>query len=89
MSVFTECIGCLEQEVTLATLLRLTVLVDSDGSHYLNLKFNEKEQCDDYDPVPNCESPLSVENILKRLIVEDDCGYCAWNIVANICDACS
>lgn len=89
MSTFTECLGCLEGDVTLVTLLRLTILKDSDGSYYLNTKFNEKEQCDDYEPAVECGSDVTVEELLKRLIVEDDCGNCAWNFIANICDACS
>ena len=71
------------------TMLKLTIVVDADGSHYLNTKFNEKEQCDDYTPAALCTTPQSLEDLLKLLIVEDDCGNCAWNFIANICDACS
>lgn len=88
MSLFTECIGCLEGDVTLETLLRLIIVKDSDGSYYLNTKFNEKEQCDDYEPAVDCGSHATVEELLKAVLVEDDCGMCALNFIANICDAC-
>lgn len=88
MSTFTECIGCLDQPITLETLFRLTVVKDSDDSYYLNLKFNEKEQCEDYEPAAGCASDTTVEELLRRLVVEDDCGNCAWNILANICNVC-
>lgn len=88
MSVFTECIGCLE-EVDLLTMLKLTIVVDSDGSYYLNTIFAEKEQCDDYSPAASCASFETAEELLQRLISEDDCGNCAWKFIANICNACS
>ncbi len=88
MSTFTDCIGCLE-EVDLLTILKLIIVVDGDGSYYLNTKFNEKEQCDDYSPAASCASFDSVEELIKRLIVEDDCGNCALNFIANVCDVCS
>lgn len=89
MSTFTECIGCLEQPITWETILRLIIVKDSDDSYYLNLKFNEKEQCDDYDPAASCESMDTAKELVTRLLVEDDCGFCSLNILANICDACS
>ena len=88
MSTFTECIGCLEQDISWETILRLIIVKDSDNSYYLNTKFNEKEQCDDYEPAVSCESHETALELVKRLIVEDDCGNCALNFIANICDAC-
>lgn len=89
MSLFDECVACLDQPITLEQLFRLTVVKDSDDSYYLNIKFNEKEQCDDYTPAAECASMTTLPELLRRLVVEDDCGNCAWNIIANICDACS
>lgn len=88
MSTFNECVGCLEQPLDFVTLLRLIIVKDSDGSYYLNTKFNEKEQCDDYVPAASCASTETVEELFARLIVEDDCGNCALNFIANICDVC-
>lgn len=61
---------------------------DSDNTIYLNLKFNEKEQCDDYEAAFECLQDVTAEEIAKLLIVEDDCGKCSINILANICDVC-
>ena len=88
MSTFNECIGCLEGPVSWELLLRLIIVKDSDGSYYLNTKFNEKEQCDDYEPAASCDSHTTALELATQLIVEDDCGNCALNFIANICDAC-
>lgn len=88
MSVFTQCIDCLEGPLRWEDLLRMVIFVDSDGSHYLNLKFSEKEQCDDYEPAVDCASPQTAIELFSQTIVEDDCGNCAINFIANICDAC-
>ena len=61
---------------------------DDDGTIYLNLKFNEKEQCDDYESAFECLQDVTLEGIAKLLLVEDDCGVCSINILANICDVC-
>ena len=65
MSVFNSCIGCLE-DVDLLTMLKLTIVVDSDGSYYLNTKFNEKEQCDDYDPAALEDYPESFWTVSRQ-----------------------
>ena len=87
MSVFTLCIPC-QTPITIPEALKLVMRQDSDGSIYLNIKFNEKEQCDDYEAAFDCLQDTPVEDMLKNLIVEDDCGKCAINILANICDVC-
>ena len=61
---------------------------DSDNSVYLNIKFNEKEQCDDYSSAFDCLQDIPLEDVLSTLIVEDDCGKCSINIIANVCDVC-
>lgn len=87
MSTFTLCIGCLTP-ITIPEALKMVIRQDSDGSVYINLKFNEKEQCDDYETAFECLQDATIEEVLKLLIVEDDCGKCSLNILANICDVC-
>ena len=53
------------------------------------MKFNEKEQCDDYEPAVECGANQSAVELFAQTIVEDDCGNCAINFIANICDECS
>lgn len=87
MSIFTLCIPC-ASPITVPEALKMVMRQDDDGSIYLNVKFNEKEQCDDYESAFDCMQDLPVEDMLRNIIVEDDCGKCAINILANICDVC-
>lgn len=87
MSIFTACIPC-NVPVTIPEMWGKVLWQDSDNTIYLNIKFNEKEQCDDYENVIECAANMPLEDMLARLIVEDDCGNCAINIIANICDVC-
>ena len=86
MSTFTLCIPC-NTPVTIPEMLSMVMRQDADNTLYINLKFNEKEQCEDYSEF-GCIEELTAEEILKLLIVEDDCGKCSLNILANICDVC-
>ena len=87
MSTFTLCIDCLTP-VTVPEALKQVMRQDSDNTVYLNIKFNEKEQCDDYEPAIGCLHDVTLEELLKLIIVEDDCGKCSINILANVCDVC-
>ena len=87
MSIQTLCIGC-HTPITVPEALKQVMRQDDDGSVYLNIKFNEKEQCDDYEAGIDCLIDVSLEEMLKLIIVEDDCGKCAISILANICDVC-
>ena len=88
MSTFTECIGCLQHPLKWETLMSMLIQVDADGSHYLNLNFNECLDCEDYSPAVDCVSPQSLIEMFALLIVEDECGNCALNFKSNICEAC-
>ena len=87
MSTFTLCIDCLTP-ISIPEGLKAVMRQDDDNSVYINIKFNEKEQCADYSAAFDCLEDVTVEEILKLLIVEDDCGKCSINILANICDVC-
>lgn len=87
MSVFTLCIDC-NTPITIPEALKMVMRQDSDNTVYLNIKFNEKEQCDDYEMAFSCLEDMTIEEMLKTIIVEDDCGKCAINILANVCDVC-
>lgn len=88
MSTFTECVGCLQHPLKWETLMAMLIQVDADGSHYLNLNFNECLDCEDYSPAVDCVSPQSLIEMFALLIVEDECGNCALNFKSNICEAC-
>ena len=88
MSVFVKIFDCPLDVVKIPDVLRAVMRVDEDGSVYINVKFNEKEQCDDYELAWDCNATLPLEEMIKTLIVEDDCGKPALNILANICDVC-
>jgi len=88
MSTFTECVGCLQHPLKWETLMAMLIQVDADGSHYLNLNFNECLDCEDYSPAVDCVSPQSLIEMFALLIVEDECGNCSLNFKSNICEAC-
>lgn len=88
MSVFVKIFDCPNFPLKIPDILKAVMRVDSDGSVYINVKFNEKEQCDDYELAYDCNASLPLVEMLKQLIVEDDCGVPAINIIANICDVC-
>ena len=87
MSVFVKCFDCLTR-VDIPTALKSVMRQDDDGSIYINIKFNEKEQCDDYSLAYGCLGTTTMEDMIQSLIVEDDCGNCSINVIANICDEC-
>ena len=88
MSTFVKVFDCPNMPVKIPDILKSVVRIDSDGSVYINFKFNEKEQCDDYELAFECMQDIPLEEMLKTVIVEDDCGKPAINIIANICDVC-
>ena len=88
MSVFLKVFDCPLDVLKIPDVLRAVMRVDADGSVYINVKFNEKEQCDDYELAFDCNAQLPLEEMVKTLIVYDDCGKPALNILANICDVC-
>ena len=85
MSTFTECVGCLQQELTWDQLAALVIVKDDDGTKYWNVQLNERYSCDAYSPGVNCISPQTLKELFKQTIVEDECGMCAINILGN-CD---
>lgn len=85
MSTFTECVGCLQQPQTWEELLPMVILEDDDGTKYWNVQLNEREGNCDYSPGVDCISPQTLIELFASTIVEDECGFCAINILGN-CD---
>jgi len=88
MSEFVKVFDCPNMPIKIPDVLKSVMRVDSDGSVYVNIKFNEKEQCDDYEKAWDCNANVPLEEMVKMIIVEDDCGKPAINVIANICDVC-
>ncbi len=87
MSVCSRYLECL-QEVDWLTLLKLVIVKDQDGNHYLNLCYADCEDCDTLDFAIDCSSDTTVEQLFRDLIGEDECGLPAINLTGNICAAC-
>ena len=84
MSVFTECVACLQGPLTWEQLAQLVQVQDSDGTKYWNVQLNERlSDCDEYSPAVDCISPQSLIEMFANAIVEDECGMCAINILGN------
>lgn len=88
MSVCSRLLGCLETEVDWLTLLKLLIVKDSDGNHYLNLCYSDCEDCNNLDWAVDCSSDMTIEQLFKNLITEDECGLPALHLTGNICVAC-
>jgi len=87
MSVCSRYLECL-QEVDWLTLLKLVIVKDQNGNHYLNLCYADCEDCDTLDFAIDCSSDITVEQLFRDLIGEDECGLPAINLTGNICAAC-
>lgn len=87
MSACDKYFDCLQQ-VDWLTLLKLLIVKDDDGNHYLNLCYNDCDDCDTLEYAVDCASDTTVEQLLRNLITEDECGLPALHLTGNICTAC-
>ena len=87
MSIFTLCFDC-QTPIKIPEALKSVIRQDDDGAIYLNIYFNQRNNCDLYDLAYNCLELPPLEGMVRDIIVEDECGHCALNVLINICDAC-
>jgi len=87
MSVCNKYLDC-NQPVDWLTLLKLLIVKDQDGNHYLNLCYNECDSCEELEFAVDCVSDTTVEQLFRNLIVEDECGLPALHLTGNICTSC-
>ena len=86
MSVKTLCFDC-QTPVVIPEVLRGIMRQDTDGTIYLNIVFNERGSCGEYESAYDCLESPTLEEIFAGTIVEDECGQCGINILVN-CDIC-
>ena len=86
MSVKTLCFDC-QTPVVIPEVLRRIMRQDSDGAIYVNIVFNERGSCGEYESAYTCLEYPTLEEIIAGTIVEDECGTCGINILVN-CDIC-
>jgi hypothetical protein len=86
MSVKTLCLGCLTP-IKIPEDLRGVIRQDTDGSVYINVVFNERGSCGEYEAAYGCHENPTLAEIFHSTIVEDECGQCGVNILIN-CDIC-
>lgn len=78
MSILEKCINCSDITVSIPQIFKMLVRIDSDGNYYLPLKLN---LCSENDILAvQCGSDYNIEQIVKPLIVMDDCNHCAINV---------
>lgn len=87
MSVKTLCFDC-QTPLKIPEALRGVIRQDSDGSVYINIVFNERGSCGEYESAYSCNEVPTLEEIFAGTIVEDECGMCGINILIN-CDICA
>ena len=78
MSVHEKCIQCPDIPITWEQIVKSLIRVDSDNNYYLPLKINV---CNEEDLLAvQCGSDMTPEQLLRALIVIDDCGHCAIKV---------
>jgi len=88
MSVFVKVFDCPTFPVKIPDALRSLIRQDDDGGIYLNIYFNQRIDCDTYTDAYDCNALPPLEEMIKDIIVEDECGDPALNVLVNICDTC-
>jgi hypothetical protein len=88
MSVYTKCISCPDNPTALEMFF-LLLLLDSENNQWLNINYVDRGDCEDYTPAFECIQDATFEEVLRLILVEDDCGRCAINLLGNICDVCA
>jgi len=88
MSTFVKVFDCPQHPVKIPDALRSLLRQDDDGAIYLNIYFNQRNNCDLYELAYDCDALPPLEDMVKDLIVEDECGAPALNVLVNICDTC-
>jgi len=86
MSVKTLCFDC-QTPLEIPDALRSVIRQDADGSVYINVVFNERGSCGEYESAYGCNEVPTLEEIFRGTIAEDECGMCGINILIN-CDIC-
>ena len=88
MSICSRYLECLNTPLTFLMMMKLTVVKDASGNHFINLCYDECDDCDDRDYAVDCVSDMTVEQLAGLILGEDECGLPAWNVTGNICAAC-
>jgi len=87
MSVCPKYLACLQMPLDLLMMLKLLVVKDADGNHFLNVCYTEGD-CDDKSFAVDCVSDMTVEQLVGLIMGEDECGLPALNLTGNVCAAC-
>jgi len=81
-------VQCLDLPLDWLTLLKMCIVTDADGNFYLNMYYANCEDCETLTPAVACITNETIEQLLRNIIVEDECGNPAISLTGNICDAC-
>lgn len=88
MSVCDKLIGCFTPHVSWKALINLLTVEDAEGNQFFNICYNDRGSCREYEQAYECIQDWTLEQVLKLIIVEDECGNPAIQVLANICEEC-
>ena len=89
MSVCDKLIGCFTPHVNWKALLNLLTVEDDEGNQFFNICYNDRGDCEDYESAFSCLQDATLEEVLKLIVSEDECGHPALQVLANICEECT
>lgn len=81
-------VQCLDLPLDWLTLLKMIIVTDADGNFYLNVYYNDAPDCEALTPAVACITNETIEQLLRNIIVEDECGNPALALTGNICAVC-
>jgi len=81
MSICSKYFGCLSGDDLGRSVLKALFVTNG-----LNLCYTDRDSCE-YEPAFGCHQEVTLRDILELIIVEDDCGKPAVNILLDfVCD---
>jgi len=89
MSICPKLIGCFTPHVNWKALLELLTVEDAEGNQFFNICYTDRAKCSSYESAFECLQDATLEEVLKLIVVEDECGNPALQLLANICQECT
>ena len=89
MSICSKFFACLAPPITWKMVIKLLSVEDAEGNSSINLCYQERGDCSNYESAFECLQNVTFEEYLKLIITEDACGNPAIQVLGNACDACN
>lgn len=79
---------CLNGSELWKSIIKSLVLEDADGNQSVNICYNERLDCENYEPAFSCLQDANFQQILRLIIGEDECGRPAINVLCDVLCEC-